>query len=76
MGKPPETTHFAHRWRRSATWGFANDTQAARVDSLTIAAGGLQTKGLLSFKTGVFGDIEAPKAACRALWDIIKNSKP
>ena len=25
MRKPPETTHFAHRWRKPATWGFANE---------------------------------------------------
>ena len=69
MGKPPETTHFAHRWRSPATRGFANGARAARVDSLAIAAGGLQATGRLSFKTGVFGAIEPPKAACRALWD-------
>lgn len=34
--------------------------QAARVNSLTIAAGGLHSKRLLSFKSGVFGDIEPP----------------
>lgn len=39
-----------------------------------IAAGGLRAKGLLSFKTGVYGAIGPPKAARRALWD--KNSKP
>jgi hypothetical protein len=50
--------------------------KAARVDSLTIAAGGLQAKGRLSFKTSVFGAIELPKAARRALWDKNKNSKP
>lgn len=75
MGKPPETTHFACRWRRSATWGFANGVQAARADSLTIAAGGLQAKGRLSFKTGVYGAIEPPKAARLTLWDKNKNSK-
>lgn len=32
--------------------GFANCVQATRVNSLTIAAGGLRAKGLLSFKTG------------------------
>ena len=74
MGKPPETTHFACRWRRSATWGFANGVQAARADSLTIAAGGLQDKGRLSFKTGVFGAIEPPMVARRALWDKNENS--
>ena len=74
MGKPPETTHFACRWRRSATWGFANGVQAARADSLTIAAGGLQDTGRLSFKTGVFGANEPPMAARRALWDKNENS--
>ena len=58
------------------TWGFANGARAARVDSLTIAAGGLHAKGRLSFKTGVFGAIELPKAARRALWDKNKKSKP
>ena len=48
--------------------------QAARVNSLTIAAGGLRAKGRLSFKTGVFGVIEPPKAATRGLWDKNKNS--
>ena len=74
MGKPPETTHFYRRWRRPATWGFANSTQATRVSSLTIVAGGLHAKGRLSFKTGVFGAIEPPKAVRRALWDKNKNS--
>lgn len=50
MGKPLETTHFAYRWRRLATWGFANGAQAARVNSLTIAAGGLRAKERSSFK--------------------------
>lgn len=53
--------------------GFASGAQAARVDSLAIAAGGLRAKGRLSFKTGVFGAIEPPKAANRGLWD--KNKK-
>ena len=75
MDKPPETTHFACRSRIPATWGFADDAKAARADSLTIAAGGLQAKGRLSFKTGVFGAIEPPKVARRALWDKNKNSK-
>ena len=56
------------------SWGFAHDAQAARADSLTIAAGGLQAKGRLSFKTGIFGAIEPPKAANRGLWDKNKNS--
>lgn len=50
MGKPPETAHFAHRWRKSATWGFANGAQATCVDSLAIAADGFQAKERLSFK--------------------------
>lgn len=56
--------------------GFANGTQATRVNSLAVAAGGLQAKGWLSFKTGVFGAIELPKAARRVLWDKNKNSTP
>lgn len=76
MGKPPETTHFAHRWRRPATWGFANGARATRVDSLTIAAGGLQAKGKLSFKTGVFGAIELPKVVRRVFWDKTKTRRP
>ena len=75
MSKPPETTHFVHEWRRPATWGFANGARAARVDSLTIAAGGLRVKGRLSFKTGVFSAIEPPKAPRCALWDKNKKSK-
>ena len=69
MGKPPETTRFFRRWRRFATWGFANDAKATRVHALTIAASGLRAKGRLSFKTGVFGAIESLKAVRRALWD-------
>lgn len=76
MSKPPETTHFSHEWRRVATWGFTNGAQTTRADSLTIAAGGLQAKGRLSFKTGIFGAIEPPKAARCSLWDKNKNSKP
>jgi len=56
------------------TCGFASGAQATRADSLAIAAGGLQTTGRLSFKTGVFGAIEPPKAANRGLWDKNKNS--
>ena len=48
--------------------------KAARVNSLAIVAGGLRAKGRLSFKTGVFGEIEPPKAVPRALWDKNKNS--
>ncbi len=51
------------------TCGFANGLKATRVNSLTITAGGLQAKGRLSFKTGIFGAIELPKAANRGLWD-------
>jgi hypothetical protein len=58
------------------TWGFANGAQATRVNSLAIAAGGLQAKGRLSFKTGVFGAIEPPKATRRALWDKTKTQSP
>ncbi len=50
--------------------------KGARVDSLAIAAGGLPAKGRLSFETGVFGAVEPPKAARRALWGKNKNSKP
>ena len=74
MSKPPETTHFAHEWRKPATWGFASGAQATRADSLTIAASGLRAKGRLSFKTGVFGAIVPLKAARRALWDKNENS--
>ena len=56
--------------------GFANVVQAARVNSLTIADSGLRAKGQLSFKTGVFGTIELPKAARRALWDKTKTQSP
>ena len=62
MGKPPETTHFYRRWRRPATWGFANSTQATHVSSLTIVADGLHAKGRLSFKTDVFGAIALEKS--------------
>lgn len=74
MSKPPETTHFSHEWRRAATWGFANGAQTTRADSLTIAAGGLQAKGRLSSKTGIFGAIEPPEAARCSLWDKNENS--
>ena len=50
-----------------------NGQQFTCVNSLTIAAVGLQAKGRLSFKTGVFGAIELPRAARRVLWD--KNKK-
>ena len=76
MGKPPETTHFAFRWRMPATWDFANDMQAARVDSLAIAAGSLQATERLSFKTSVFGAIKPPKAVRRALWEKTKTQRP
>ena len=56
------------------TCGFANGLKATRVNSLTITAGGLQAKGRLSFKTGIFGAIEPPKAANRGFWDKNKNS--
>lgn len=51
------------------TCGFAKRLQATCVDSLAIAVGGLQTKGRLSFKTGVYGAVEPPKAARRVIWD-------
>ena len=50
--------------------------KAARVDSLAIAAGGLHAKDRLSFKMGVFGDIERLKVVRRVLWDKNENSKP
>ncbi len=43
MGKPPETTRFAYRWRKHATCGFANGLQATRFDPLMIAAGVCKT---------------------------------
>jgi hypothetical protein len=73
---PPETTHFAHRYQRPVTCGFANGSKATSADSLAVEAGGLHAKGRLSFKTGVFGEIEPPKALRRALWDKNKNSMP
>ena len=76
MGKPPETTHFAHRYQRPVTCGFANGSKTTSADSLAVEAGGLHAKGRLSFKTGVFGEIEPPKAVRRALWDKNKNSMP
>jgi hypothetical protein len=74
MGKPPDTTPFPCQQRSRLTCGFGIALEAARVNSLTIAAGGLQAKGRLSFKSDVFGAIEPPKAARRALWDKNKNS--
>ena len=65
MGKPPDTTPFPCQQRSRLTCGFANGLKATRVKSLTITAGGLQAKGRLSFKTGIFGTIEPPKAANR-----------
>ena len=50
--------------------------KGACVDSLPIAAGGSHTKRHLSFKAGVFVDIEPLKAVRRALWDKNENSKP
>ena len=58
------------------TWGFENGLKAANVDSLAVEASGLHAKRRLSFKTGVFGAIELPKAVRRALWDKNKNSMP
>ena len=76
MIKPPETTHSARRWRRLATWVFANGVKATCADSLAVEAGGLHAKGRLSFKTGGFGAIEPPKAARHSLWDKNENSTP
>ena len=53
MGKPPETTHFAHRYQRPVTCGFSDGSKATSADSLAVEAGGLHAKGRLSFKTGV-----------------------
>ena len=50
--------------------------KATSADSLAVEAGGLHAKGRLSFKTGVFGEIEPPKAVRRAPWDKNGNSKP
>lgn len=74
ISKPPETNYFPRRWRRPATWGFTNGLQAACVDSLAIAAGGLRATGRLSFKTHLFGAIDPQKTAARALWDKFGNS--
>ena len=57
----------------SLACGFANCPKATRADSLAIAAGGLRATGRLSFKTGVFGAIEPPKAARRAPWGKTKT---
>ena len=76
MGKPPETTHFARQRRRAATCGFSTSIKAVRVNSLAIAAGGLQTKGRLSFRTGIFDAIEFAEAIRRALWDKTKTQRP
>lgn len=74
MGKPPDTTPFPCQQRSRLTCGFGIALEAARDQSFAIAAGGLQTKRRLSFKTGVFGANEPPKAANRGLWDKNKNS--
>ena len=50
----PEGAHFACRWRKPATWDFANGLKAANADPLAVEAGGLRTKRRLSSKTGVF----------------------
>lgn len=54
---------------------FSDGSKTTSADSLAVEAGGLHAKGQLSFKTGVFGEIEPPKAVRRALWDKNKNSK-
>ncbi|WP_307981197.1 hypothetical protein [uncultured Senegalimassilia sp.] len=76
MGKPPETTHFVHRYQRPVTCGFADGLKTTSAESLAVEAGGSRAKGRLSFKTGVFGEIEPPKAVHRALWDKNENSMP
>ena len=76
MGKPPDTTPFACQQRSRLTCGFGIALEAARDQSFAIVAGGLRAKGRLGFKTGVFGDIEPPKAARRALWDKTKTQTP
>jgi hypothetical protein len=58
------------------TCGFADGSKTTSADSLAVEAGGLRAKGRLSFKTGVFGEIESPKALRRALWDKNENSTP
>ena len=73
ISKPPETTRFVYRQRSPMTWDFANGARAARVDSPTIAAGGLHAKERLSFETHLFGAIGPQKTAARALWDIIRK---
>ena len=42
MCEPPETTYFAHRWRKPATWCFRMSLQTVRVNSLTIVRNYLQ----------------------------------
>ena len=74
MGKPPETTHYVHRYQRPVTCGFSDGSKATSADSLAIEAGGLHAKGRLSFKTGVFGAIESAGAIRSALWDKNENS--
>lgn len=54
MCGPPEGAHFARRWRKPATWDFANGLKTANADPLAVEAGGLRAKRRLSSKTGVF----------------------
>ena len=54
MCRPPESAHFARRWRKPATWDFANGLKAANADPLAVEAGDLRAKRRLSSKTGVF----------------------
>lgn len=75
-GKATRDYSLSLAMTKTCNLGFTNDAQVTPVDSLAIAAGGLQAKGRLSFKTGVFGANEPPKATRRALWDKNKNSKP
>lgn len=75
MCRPPENAHFDRRWRKPATWDFANGLKAANADPLAVEAGGLRAKRRLSSKTGVFDAparkgflIEAPLGAGRHYW--------
>ena len=76
MSKPPDTIPFPCQQRSRLTCGFGIALEAARDQSFAVVASDLRVMLRLSFKTGVFGAIEPPKAARRALWDKNKNSKP
>ncbi|WP_297674365.1 hypothetical protein [Slackia sp.] len=75
MGKPPETTHFSHEWRRVATWGFANGAQTTRADSFAVVASGLRVMLRLSFRNGRFRPIGHPNHGRKLLWDRNKKLK-